>query len=122
MAIRRTVSEEVSDELVETGHEGVITTLLKNSGARISTATMEYLVEESKRVDSFREPILRREDLDPALAKRMYMWVSAALRQHIVEKYDLDQGVVDDLLERSVLEGVAQTSGGQQSKKEPAYP
>ena len=118
VAIRRTVSEEVSDELVETGHEGVITTLLKNSGARISTATMEYLVEESKRVDSFREPILRREDLDPALAKRMYMWVSAALRQHIVEKYDLDQGVVDDLLERSVLEGVAQTSGGQQSKKE----
>ena len=117
VAIRRTVSEEVSDEIVETGNEGVITTLLNNSGARISTATMEFLVEESKRVDSFREPILRREDLEPELAKRMYMWVSAALRQHIVDKFKLDKAVVDDLLERSVLEGTAQTPGGQQSKK-----
>ena len=118
VAIRCTVSEKVSDELVETGNEGVITTLLNNSGARISKATMEFLVEESERVDSFREPILRREDLEPELAQRMYMWVSAALRQHIVEKFKLDQAVVDDLMERSALEGIARTSGGQQSKKD----
>ena len=118
VAIRRTVSEEVTDELVETGDEGVIATLLNNSGASISKTTMEFLVEESRRVDSFREPILRREELDPKLAKRMFMWVSAALRQHIVDKFKLDQEVVDDLLEWSVIEGTAQIPDERQSKKE----
>ncbi|MEE9318369.1 MAG: DUF2336 domain-containing protein, partial [Rhodospirillales bacterium] len=101
VAVRGAVSEDVSDALVETGDESVITTLLKNSGSTISLATMEYLVEESKRVDVFQEPILRREDLDPALAKRMYLWVSAALRQYILDNYQLDQTVLDDLLERT---------------------
>lgn len=68
ISVRRTVSEEVADALVETGDESVITTLLKNSGASLSLATMEFLVEESKRVDSFQEPILSRDDLEPALA------------------------------------------------------
>ncbi len=101
IAVRHSVSEEVSDALVETGTESVITTLLKNSGASISLATMEYLVEESKRVDAFQEPILCREDLDPILAKRMYLWVSAALRQYILDNFQLDKKILDDLLEKS---------------------
>lgn len=101
IAVRSNVSESVSGALVETGNESVITTLLKNSGASISLATMEYLIEESKRVDAFQEPILRREDLDPELAKRMYLWVSAALRKYILKNFDLDQSILDDLLEKS---------------------
>ena len=101
IAVRTTVSDSVSEVLVETGDESVITTLLKNSGATISLATMEYLIEESKRVDSFQEPILRREDLDPELAKRMYFWVSAALRKYILKNFDLDKSVLDDMLENS---------------------
>lgn len=101
IAVRLSVSEGVSDALVETGDESVITTLLKNSGANISLATMEYLAEESKRLDAFQEPILCREDLDPVLAKRMYLWVSAALRQYILDNFQLDKKVLDDLLERT---------------------
>jgi uncharacterized protein (DUF2336 family) len=101
VSVRRSISEDVTDALVETGDESVITTLLKNSGASLSLATMEFLVEESKRVDAFQEPILRRSDLDPALAKRMYLWVSAALRQFILSNFDLDKTALDDLLERT---------------------
>lgn len=107
IAIRERVSERVSDALVRTGDESVITTLLKNSGAEISYATMEYLVEESKRVDAFQEPMLRREDLDPKLVQRMYLWVSAALRQYIVENFDVDKNALDDLLEKSAREQAA---------------
>ncbi len=42
VSMRRTVPEDISDALVETGDESVITTLLKNSGAKISLATMEF--------------------------------------------------------------------------------
>ena len=37
---------------------------------------MEYLVEQSKRVDTYQNPLLKRPDLEPDLAKRMYLWVS----------------------------------------------
>ena len=45
VSMRRSVSEGVTNALVETGDESVITTLLKNSGATLSLATMEFLVE-----------------------------------------------------------------------------
>lgn len=106
VAARHHVSEEVSDALVETGSEGVVVTLLRNANARISAKAMEYLVEQSRRVDTFHEPILRRQDLNPELAKRMFFWVSAALRQHILDSYNLDQKTVDDLIEQAVGEEI----------------
>lgn len=99
IAMRRSLSEYVSDALVETGNIDVVKVLLENSDARISEATMEYLAEESRRVDTYQEPLLRREDLKPELAARMYLWVSAALRSHIVENFDVDPSLIDDHLE-----------------------
>jgi uncharacterized protein (DUF2336 family) len=61
---------------------------------------MEYLVEQSERMDSFQEPILRRRDLDPDLVTRMFEWVSTVLRQLIVDDWELDPSTVDALLER----------------------
>lgn len=101
IAVRHDVSEALSDELVKTGHKSVIKTLLENQNAQISRATMDYLVEESQRVDDFQEPILRREDLPEDLATKMLAWVSAALRKHIITRYQLDSATVDDLLEQA---------------------
>lgn len=120
ISIRHSVSGPVSDALVKVGDETIIRSLLDNPNAKISRMTMEFLVEESKRVDSFQEPILRREDLDPALAKRMFIWVSAALRFYILDKYQLDQTFVDDVLERSAIEigGAAAAAASRPSKSE----
>lgn len=107
IAIRQSVSAEVSSALVETGHQEVILKLLENKNASISEKTMEYLVDEAKRVDSFREPIIRRDELSQKLAQQMYLWVSAALRKAITEKYDLDENVIDDLLEKSAVQTFA---------------
>jgi len=109
IAIRQDISEAVSEALVEHGDEGVIRTLLRNQNAHISKTTMEALVEQSRRIDTFREPILRRRELGPDLAKRMFLWVSAALRQVILEKFDIDSDTVDDLLERAVFEELRST-------------
>ncbi|MCG8508363.1 MAG: DUF2336 domain-containing protein [Rhodospirillales bacterium] len=104
IAERPDVSEAVSDVLVELGEETVITALLQNSKARIASATLEYVVEESRRVNAFQEPILRRNELPPSLASRMVMWVSAALRQYILDNFEVDEAVVDDALESTALE------------------
>lgn len=101
---RPDVSEDVSDALVELGDERVITALLKNPNAHITSATLEYLVEESRRLNGLQEPILRRADLPRELAGRMVMWVSAALRQYILDNFKVDAGNVDDALEVSALD------------------
>lgn len=105
IANRYHVSEAVSDALVQTGRHEVIRELLRNPDAAISSATMEYLAEQSRRVDSFQEPVLRRADLPEALAKRMFLWVSAALRTYIVDTFNLAPASVDDLLEQAAREG-----------------
>ncbi len=99
IAMRQHVSETVSDALVETGNSDVIKVLLDNSNARVSTATMEYLVEESRRVDTYQEPLIRRSDLSSSLARRMCLWVGAALRSYILDNYEIDPTELDDVLE-----------------------
>lgn len=102
IAMRKNLNESVTDALVETGNEDVIKAMLDNTSARISKGTMEYLVDQSKRVDTYQNPLLKRPDLDPDLAKRMYWWVSAALRQHIIKNFSIDPAELDETLESSV--------------------
>ncbi|HEY4162624.1 MAG TPA: DUF2336 domain-containing protein [Dongiaceae bacterium] len=90
IAMRRSLSERICDELVATKSVDVIKALLENHGACISAATMSYLVDQSETQDAYREPLLRRIDLPADLAKRMYYWVSAALRQFIVDNFSVD--------------------------------
>lgn len=117
IAMRRHLSETVSDALVETGNEDVIKLLLDNPDARISSGTMEYLVEQSRTVDTYQNPLLRRPDLEPDLARRMYWWVSAALRQHIVERFEISAETLDETLEDSVREVIGQMEAGQDASK-----
>lgn len=101
VAARRSVSEEVAEVLVDTGNEDVIATLLHNNGAGLSREVMEYLVGESKRVDRYQNPLVQRSDLPPDLAQRMYWWVTAALRKHIVENFTIDATDLDAALDEA---------------------
>jgi uncharacterized protein (DUF2336 family) len=102
IAMRESVSETVSDALVAAGEIDVIKTLLENTGAAISQSTLEYLAEESKRVDIYQNPLLSRPDVGRDLAQKMYWWVSAALREHILAHFDISVTEVDDAIEKTV--------------------
>lgn len=119
IAMRKSINEEVTDALVESGKEDVVKTLLENSSARISKGTMEYLVYQSKRVDTYQNPLLKRPDLPPDLAKRMYWWVSAALRQHIVENYEVDLTEIDETIETTVKDVFHKTREEEEEKGSP---
>jgi uncharacterized protein (DUF2336 family) len=102
IAMRNDVSEAVSDALVETGNSKVIQTLIENETATISENTLEYLVNESKTREPYQKSLLDRPDFSPHLAKRMYWWVSAALRKHIVEEYKIDPTELDQKIESTI--------------------
>ena len=111
IALRRRVSSEVSQALVDTGDTDVIRTLLENQDAEIKAATLAYLVEQSQRVDTFQNPLLRRRELSPELAGRMYGWVSAALRQHILERFDIDESRLEIAMTESATAAAAPLDG-----------
>lgn len=101
IAMREEVSESVSNALVEFGNEDVVEALLNNHDAQLNKRAMEYLVAESRRVDRFQEPLLRRSDLPGDLAYRMYWWVSAALRKKILEDFDVDPVAFEQAVRRA---------------------
>lgn len=102
VAMRAGISAAVSQALIESGEEDVIETLIRNDDAELALQAVSYLVEESRRVDRFREPLLERRDLPPALAYRMFWWVSAALRRRILGSFRIEEADLDVLLQQSV--------------------
>ncbi len=119
IAIRASLNEPVSDALVETDNVVVITTLLENRNARISDPTMGKLVEKSERDAGLRESIVRRHDLPPEVAKKLYWGVSAALRQYIVENFDIDPNDLDETIEATVGEVIEDEIGIARAKPAP---
>lgn len=111
VALRAEVSEDVSQALIDAASDDVLETLIRNDDAEISRRAMQYLVAESKRVDSFQEPLLSRDDLPSDLAYKMYWWVSAALRNHILADFDITEEVLDEAMEIS-----AKRAAGQQDE------
>ncbi|MPZ10936.1 MAG: DUF2336 domain-containing protein [Kiloniellaceae bacterium] len=110
IARRRDLSETVSEELVGTQDSDVITALLENTSARISKATLTYLTEQAQHIDSYQEPLVRRQDLTNDLAMRLYWVVAANLRAEILESYDIHPTSLDDALENAVMEMAAENS------------
>ena len=102
IAMRLTVSPRISNALVETENEKVVTTLLTNNGAEISHQTMDHLVNAAPRIKSYQGPLAHRRDLSPELVRKLYKTVSSFLRDHIVESYDLDPAAIDETVETAV--------------------
>lgn len=113
VAAREGLTADVTDALVDYGEDDVIARLVENHDAEISQRAMDYLVDQSRRVDRFREPLLRRPDLPPVLAHRMFWWVSAALRHHILETFSVDVVELDEQIEQATESVVARAGGGE---------
>ena len=91
IAERDDLNATITDLLIDYGDEDVVSHLIENGDAKISRASMEFLVEESKRIDRFQEPLIARHDIPADLAHKMFWWVSAALRRHILENFEIDE-------------------------------
>lgn len=107
VAVREGVSDVVADALIESGEENVLAALIENDDAQLSEAAMAYLVDQSRRVDRFQGPLLHRSDLPPVLAHRMFWWVSAALRRHILDRFELDPVELDERLAQAARQALA---------------
>ncbi len=94
---RPILSMDVSDTLVDTNDPTVITSLLENENAELSSETYGRLVETSYLMDEIRGPLAYRADLPPELAKRMIEWVGEAVRDYLTEKLERAEDITQDV-------------------------
>jgi uncharacterized protein (DUF2336 family) len=83
---RASVSEAVSDVIVQRGDDETLGTLLRNDGARLSRQASETAVERAKANPDLHAATVSRAGLSPDLLNEMYFVVEARLRQQILER------------------------------------
>ena len=96
---RASLSEAVSDVIVERGDDETLGTLLRNDGARLSRAASETAVERAKVNPALHAATVERKTLPPDLLNEMYFVVEARLRQRILEQNaGMDSALLDSAL------------------------
>ena len=98
IAKRVALSASISTALAAKRETKVIEALLANAGAIIPADVFEDLVALSKSVETIRKPLLMRGDLPKDLAYQMFWWVTAALRNVILQRFAVDAKELDGLL------------------------
>lgn len=105
IVLRTDLTVAAMPALVDVGPD-IFELLIRSTDTMVSRRAMEVLVAESKRQDRFQEPLLSRADLPAELASRMFWWVAAALRSHILAHFTVDRYTIDRLLERAARQGI----------------
>jgi uncharacterized protein (DUF2336 family) len=86
VSARPSVSEAISDVIVERGDDVTLGTLLRNDGARLSRQASETAIERAKANPALPEAAVERAGLPPDLLNEMYFVVEARLRAQILEQ------------------------------------
>jgi uncharacterized protein (DUF2336 family) len=86
VSARPSVSEAISDVIVERGDDETLGTLLRNDGARLSRKASEAAVERARVNPALHEATVSRASLPPDLLNDMYFVVEARLRSQILEQ------------------------------------
>lgn len=97
VARRETVSEQVSDALVDTGNEKVVATLVRNDGASLSEKTMNTVLDKFGGNKDINEPMALRSELPLTVAERLVTLVSDKIRDHLVTHHSMSADVATDL-------------------------
>ena len=98
---RSRVSEAVSQELVETHNERVVTSLVSNVGADISEESLQKVVDEHGESEQLQSAIVRRPKLPVTVAERLVTIVSDHLQEELARRHAINPDLATDLILRS---------------------
>jgi len=96
IAQRRSVSEVVSDYLVDRMEPQVIDALLRNQHARLSADAVEQLVAASRDDARIIPLLLKRPELRPSHAYILFWWADQAARRTILQRFAVSREVMQE--------------------------
>lgn len=107
VAQRPMVSAPLSEALVDTGNEQVVSTLVGNARAEIPEAMLAQVVETFGHSDAVQEGILKRANLPLTVAERLVARASDSLRQKLTANGTLPEVTAAEIVvqarERAVI-------------------
>ncbi len=102
---RHNVSESICDALVAAHDEPSVAALLANPSAQIREETLDSIIEEAPRVETWHEPLVQRPALSQSALQRIAGFVTSALLNILVEKNELDsetKNVVKEAVQKRI--------------------
>jgi uncharacterized protein (DUF2336 family) len=96
VALRRGVSEVVSEALVEYGESAVISCLLQNDLAKLSNGALEVIVALTRDESQLAPMLLKRPELRPAHAYVLFWWADPDARRTILQRFAVSREVLQD--------------------------
>lgn len=107
IASRARVSETVSDAIVDTEKEEVVTRLVHNPGADISDGSLGRVIDSFGDREAVQEAMVSRPKLPVTIAERLVTLVSEQMKAQIAQRFELPADLTTDLIlqirERAVL-------------------
>ncbi len=116
IAKRASVSETVSENLVDTGNEEAVASLVANEGAEISERSLLKAVDTYGGKESVQDAMVHRAKLPVTVSERLVTMVSEKLAVDLIGRHDLPENVITDLIlqtrERAVISLSADSDQG----------
>ena len=109
IAQRKIISDHVVNMLVDTGDLETAITLAKNENITLNEYTISALADMAQESETLAQPLLRREELPPTIAQKLYQFVGAELKAFIEKEYGITQGSIADAVDDVLLEFVDET-------------
>ncbi|MCH9053063.1 MAG: DUF2336 domain-containing protein [Proteobacteria bacterium] len=101
VARREEVSEQVSEALIDTENEEVVTTLVENTNAEIGEQAMQKVVETFPDNEVVQGILVQRPELPISVAERLVGLVSYTMRQHLIDHYDFPIDETGDVVKQT---------------------
>lgn len=95
------VTSAVSDSLIDTGNEHVVTSLVKNEGAEISEASFEKVINTLGDNEQVQNAMVGRSFLPISVTEKLVTKVSESLRDELVKRHELTDDTATDLILQS---------------------
>jgi len=103
---RAKISTPVGEALIATDDTEVKVSLLRNANADLHARTLDVLVDESRKIEALRAPLLSRKDLNLDTAIRMAVWVGESLQRFIADRFEISEESLRDAVSDAVLEAI----------------
>jgi len=98
IARRRVVETEVADALVDEGTETAVTVLAGNTGADLTEASIERIVDRFAESEAVQDNLINRDVLPITIAEKLVNRVSESLREKLLERHPTDAGAAAELI------------------------
>lgn len=110
------LSASLCDAIVTTDDQEAIVELLGNSTAQVREETLDYIVERSREVTTWQEPLVRRPRLPRTIVSKLTNFVADSLLAVIKQREDLPADVLQEVgaVVRQRLAKAAATDVGEQ--------